>query len=628
MCGISGYFSYQNRCDTKLFYKAHKKLAHRGPDDEGFIYKNSNGALELLTGDDSAEIYKKEPFIYDKEPSSLILGHRRLSIIDLSPYGHQPFTFKDLSLVYNGEIYNYIELKEKLQSLGYTFETQSDTEVFIKAYHCWGVQAFSKFNGMWAAAVYDHKTQTLLLVRDRFGIKPLYYYDNDKTLIFGSEIKFIAAFFNRLRPNEKMIYEYLRFSYTDHTNETFFKDIYQVEPGCYMIYSKKGFLSNRYWDIETDNESDVQNIESNLRSAIELRLRSDVKVGSLLSGGVDSNAILGFIDHYKLANTFDTFSAVFKEKEFSEKYYIDLVKTKNIKLQKHFIYPDAKKVLRELDELLYIQEEPFRSLSVYSQFKIYQYIKKESDVTVLLNGQGADEIFTGYSEHYYYYLLQLLLEMKLKTFIREYKALKRNRDLSNIFIIKEMFRIFLSLFFQRKNKHKIFKAVPKLRRERKKFKKLLKQKLYHDLTFSALREYLRYEDKNSMAFSLESRLPFLDFRVVSSAFSMQDSDKIKNGVTKYALRESAKGKIPEKTLRRNDKMGFVSPQELWQKDIYKDEFDKVFEEIKENGLFAFLDHERIYDIYKKYQLSKHRDWGLIWRIFLLKQWKERWNLDV
>jgi len=627
MCGITGFFSYKNRIDTKKYYKAHKKIAHRGPDDEGFIYKNSQNQIEHLIGDDTIDELKSKEFIYNKEPSSLILGHRRLSIIDLSSHGHQPFIFEHLYLVYNGEIYNYIELRDELKEVGYKFHTDSDTEVFLKAYHYWGVEAFNKFNGMWASAIYDENKDEILLTRDRFGIKPLYYSFVDDNLIFGSEIKFVASFMDGLYSNEQMVYEYLRFNHLDHTNKTFFRDIMQIEPNSYMIFSQNGIKIRNYWELKEENGIDKSKIEEKLQSAIKLRMRSDVEVGSLLSGGIDSSTILGIINQEKYSTKFQTFSAVFKEEKFSEKQYIDRFKTTNIELKKHFIYPKAEKLVDKIDELIYTQEEPFRSLAVFSQYEIYKNIKDKTEVTVLLNGQGADEIFTGYTEYYYTYLLELFRTFKFLRFSHEFKAFKDNRKLSTLILSKQLLINLLSHYIRPKDKHKIFNKKFEATKKYKQYKNLLKNSLYQSLTFSALREYLRYEDRNSMRFSLESRLPFLDFKLVENAFSLRDEDKIKDGVSKTVLREIAKNKIPELTLNRKDKMGFISPQEVWQKTLLKDELDKSFKEIKKDGIFDFIDNERVYDIYYEYKSDNFHDWAFIWRIYCLYRWKKVWSIN-
>jgi asparagine synthase (glutamine-hydrolysing) len=336
--------------------------------------------------------------------------------------------------------------------------------------------------------------------------------------------------------------------------------------------------------------------------------------------------ILGIINDKKYATKFQTFSAVFKEEKFSEKKYIDKFETDNIELKKHFIYPKPEELKELIEELVYTQEEPFRSLAIFSQYNIYKHIKNNTKTKVLLNGQGADEIFTGYTEYYFINLIELLKSMNFKRFFHEFNSFKNNRDMSSLSVWKQIFSTILSNKFRRTDKYKIFNKQFKTVGKKQKFDSLLKNSLWNSLTFSALREYLRYEDKNSMRFSLESRLPFLDFKLVQSAFSLKNENKINNGLSKVVLRDIAKDKIPNETLNRKDKMGFVSPQEVWQKTILKDEFDSVFKDIKKNGLFDFMDSARIGELYDEYKNNKMNDWALIWNFYIVYKWKKTWNI--
>lgn len=265
-------------------------------------------------------------------------------------------------------------------------------------------------------------------------------------------------------------------------------------------------------------------------------------------------------------------------------------------------------------------------MAVFSQYEIYKYIKNNTNTTVLLNGQGADEIFTGYTNFYYVYLLELLKTFELKLFFKEFVALKNNRELSTKNICIQLLRTFVNSFFTRSDKYKLFNKTFDFIKYKNKFNDLLKNSLYQNLTFSSLREYLRYEDKNSMRFSLESRLPFLDYRLVQSVFALKNEDKIKNGFSKFTLRKIAKDKIPDKTLNRKDKMGFVSPQEVWQKTILKDELDKAFKDIEKNGLFDFINKKNIIELYENYKNNRLNDWAVIWNIYVVYKWKKIWKI--
>jgi asparagine synthase (glutamine-hydrolysing) len=265
-------------------------------------------------------------------------------------------------------------------------------------------------------------------------------------------------------------------------------------------------------------------------------------------------------------------------------------------------------------------------MSVFLQYEIFKYIKKNSSVKVTLSGQGADEIFSGYTNDYYYYLISLLLEGKIKLFFKESSIIEKKLNLSKLNLLKKIAIIYLHDNFSKKNKYNVFLKDVKIKKYKKRYKNFLKNQLYRGLTFSALKEYLRDEDKNSMNFSIESRLPYLDYNLVEEAFSLKNHEYIKDGETKYKLKEIAKKIIPQTIIDRKDKMGFISPQEIWQKNELKEEFDKVFEDIKENGLFKILNHQKIYQLYTQYQDGVFHDWVLIWRFYCLYYYKKVWNI--
>jgi asparagine synthase (glutamine-hydrolysing) len=623
MCGITGFFSYKNKIDTKKYYNAHIKIAHRGPDDEGFIYKNSLNQIEHLAGNDTIDEFKSREILYNKKPSNLILGHRRLSIIDLSSAGHQPYQFENLYLVYNGEIYNYIEIRDELKELGYSFETKTDTEVFLKAYHCWGVDSFNKFNGMWASAIYDTKENKILLSRDRFGIKPLYYSIVNEELIFGSEIKFIASFIKTLNVDENMVYDYIEEGYISHTTNTFFKDIHQLKQGYYAYYSNVGLEEKEYYKpCKKIKNISIQNIKETLFNSIKLRMKSDVKVGSLLSGGMDSSSIVCSIYNQNLSKNMDTFTITYKEKEldYESKYVDDIVKMTNFNNEGIYLEPNIK----VLDDLTYIIESPYRSFSEKGMFKIYEYIKSHTNIIVLLNGDGSDEIFSGYNIHYYYYLLSLIYKFKFITFYKEFNIIRLKIDKTTLKLFIELFKLFLShigiLRLVRKKKA-FFKKRYKSSISFIKTMNPIRDELNFNKNISALPEYLLYSDKISMYHSLEVRVPFLDYRLVEQASCLQNDQLIKDGVTKYTLREAVKDIVPNSVYKRKDKKGFFTPFELWIKTYFKDDIDKELLDIRKNGLFSFMNENEIYNYYIKNGINTK-----IWRIYCLSRWKKVWNI--
>ena len=626
MCGIDGFYSWRGSISGKEFYDAHSTLSHRGPDDEGFFF--GQGPLHAVAiGDDTDPRIEGLPNIKGLSDLKVVLGHRRLSIIDLSEAGHQPFEVGGKVLSYNGELYNYVELRNELVSLGVEFHTSTDTEVFLAAFVQWGEAAFSKFNGMWAAAIYDKETNELILTRDRFGIKPLFFTITNAGLYFSSEIKFFKALDLIAEPDEQAIFQYIRYAETDFDDTTFFKGIHQVEPGCYLKFNGESYIKQRYWSEQdlippAKHKLDIYTI---FLDSLKLRLRSDVAVGSLLSGGIDSSLIVGCINELTGLENFKAYSAVFHEKEFSEKKFIDK-NSNQLGFKPRYIFPAPADLVSNIEELLYVQEMPFRSLSVLSQHLIYREIGRQGSVKVLLNGQGADEIFTGYTSHFSFYFLTLFINFRWGKFAAELFHFCKKRKIGYLQAMRMFGKDIVSYYFSPRDKYKIFHKVYDRKRVNLDLRKFspLRKKLYQNLSFSALREYLRYEDRNSMYYSLESRLPFLDYRLVQAAFSLKDEDLIRNGETKIPVRRASKGRVHESIINRTDKTGFVSPQQMWQKKELVGEFDSVFAEISQNGLFKFLNTESIDVLYKSYKSGDNDDWAFIWRIYCLYKWKQQW----
>lgn len=631
MCGITGYISYYSKVNVKSFYNAHLKIAHRGPDDEGFMAKVGHEFKSFIGNDSNKNL--SGDHIESIDETSVILGHRRLSILDLSTKGHQPYKFEQYWLTYNGEIYNYIELRDELIKHGYSFESNSDTEVFIKGYHYWGNDLFEKLNGMWAAAIFNENDESVTLTRDRFGIKPLYFAGIEGQLVFGSEIKFVASFFNELNVNEQAVIDYISSCYIDHSNETFFKGIFQLLPGCFGTYGKGTSLKvTKYWNIK-ENNVDINQVDSVLTNAIKLRLISDVEVGALLSGGVDSNLIVNKIFDEEMKRDMQTFSAVFDEEAFSEKKFIEKTIEKT-KFKSSLIYTNAKNIEQSIQDLIYTIEEPFRSSAIACQNRLYQDIASSSSIKVVLNGQGADEVFTGYTEHFYLNLQDLLIRLKLIPFLKEAYYLSQNTNISMVKIIANTFKVTIRrLIAEALNINRIsgnLAMVYSGTKTPKRFKlgiNALKNRQQIMVAHTALREYLKYDDRNSMAFSIESRVPFLDYRMVNIGFGLNRSKKIINGESKKVLREIGRHCIPEEILQCKKKMGFITPQQKWQKEELKHWFDTGFDSIKTNGLFNFLDKDKIAQIYSEYQKGTFKDYSFIWRLRCLIEWKKVWGVN-
>ncbi len=611
MCGITGFFSTSNLVNTSNYYDAHLLTKHRGPDDEGFVAINNN-ILQIFKGDDTISDFWKLDHIKNVAKSNLILGHRRLSIIDTSSAGHQPFIFRNLSLIYNGEIYNFNSIKKLLIEKGYQFTTKTDTEVIIKGYHCWGKELLNKLNGMWAFAIYDSDKQTMTLARDRFGIKPLYYSINSNSIYFASEMKFILNFKDiKYTINKKSVNKYLHNATINDSEQTIWNEILELEPGSCLTFSSSGTQYSEYWSMtdkvaseKISEEDALEEFEYLFEDSLRLRLISDVEVGSLLSGGLDSTTIVSTLFNKNMVSkdVFNTYSAIFDEEEYSEEKYIRETINK-YDINSSFTYPDVNFVKNYINKIQYHIEDPFRSLSVFSQFSIYENISNNYKTKVLLNGQGSDELFSGYSYHYYPFFIELLKQLKLNSLVKEVKLWKQYRKASITQVSRQIIYYLIKYPFSLN---------------------LLRDLSINEVSKTPLREYLKYDDRTSMAFGLESRVPFLDHRLVELSIKLKSHSRIKDFTNKKIVRDYAQDKIPKSILERKDKQGFVSPQELWQRKEMKSDMDKVFSEISKNDLLGYIPGKTFFDTYSEYQNHKHNNRALVWRIYNLNLWYKQW----
>ncbi|MDD5173068.1 MAG: asparagine synthase (glutamine-hydrolyzing) [Patescibacteria group bacterium] len=612
MCGIAGIINLdQKPVDEKKVEKMIKIIKYRGPDDEGYYINGSVG-----------------------------LGHCRLSIIDLSKAGHQPMTnvSRDLWMVYNGEIYNYLELREKLKKIGYQFKSNTDTEVIIYAYKEWGEKCLEKFNGMWAFAIWDDKKQRLFCARDRFGIKPFYYYLDDKKFIFASEIKAILENNDIKRlPNDRLIYDYLVYDQEEHTDKTFFKGIFKLPPGRYLLIKNKKLEIKTWWQLnpkplklkkETDYQEKFHRL---LNDSIKLRLRSDVPIGTCLSGGLDSSSIVCIVNKLMKqdgeTNKKTTFTSCYNNQPaIDEREYVEEI-VKKIGVKKNYIFPAIEDLQKNLNRLVWHQEEPFSSLSIYAQWAVMER-GKEKKVKVILDGQGGDEVLLGYERYYVYFLLRLIKEFRFIRMIKEANQIIKNSKL-NFF---QFFKYFLyfsapkirSIYLNKRAKKILNKNFLKSKKEKtssihsKRPTDLqLLQKL--EITRLNLPNLLKYEDKNSSAFSIEARTPFLDYRLVEFAFNLPYDLKIKNGWSKYLLRKSMKNILPEKIRWRKNKIGFEVPQKAWLTTI-KTEIKKIFSQ--EIHASKYLNR---YQILKCVENNNFDD-RILWRALNLELWMRIFKL--
>ncbi|MBN1294731.1 MAG: asparagine synthase (glutamine-hydrolyzing) [Candidatus Latescibacteria bacterium] len=580
MCGIAGLFDLTRKpIAVQDLKKMSDIIKHRGPDDSGISLLEENPERCLFTRDYNT--------ISQTKPYYAGFAHRRLSIIDLSVNGVQPMPDKtnELWITYNGEIFNYRELRTELESCGRTFRTQTDTEVILQAYDEWGIHCLDTFNGMWAFAIWDTKSRRLFVVRDRFGIKPLYYTFKNGTFAFASEPKALLCLDQISHdPDNRAIADYLVHSRVDCFDWTFFSDIKRLEPGCYFDIPIDGQSlpePKRWWNLAetlytvSENGSEEQFLEL-FRSSVKLRLRSDVPIGTCLSGGLDSTAVVCVARPWLTSSNQKTYSAMY-DSSFNEdeSKYIDEV-AKFTHLENYPVYPSAEDLLKHIEEFIRFQDEPFVSTSQFAQFKVFQ-TAKNNGTTVTLDGQGADEALAGYQYLHHVYVAGLLRSNRFGKALRELSAFRAVTGTSyrvsvpavigGLFTHRTMIRLANRYDPGRSIswiKPDIVNSASSINApESPGSLDWLNKRLYELFTVSSLPALLRYEDRNSMACSVEARLPFLDHRLVSFMFSLPPEQKIRDGWTKHIMRKTLHGIIPESIRTRTDKIGFTTPEARW-----------------------------------------------------------------
>ncbi|MFY7840738.1 MAG: asparagine synthase (glutamine-hydrolyzing) [Lacibacter sp.] len=559
MCGIAGIISRNpNQISTQRLQQMTDALAHRGPDGEGFWTNASN---------------------------NVGFGHRRLAIIDLSDAGKQPMHLLNrYSITYNGELYNYVELKAELQQKGYSFRTQTDTEVLLAAYDCWKEQCLQQFDGMFAFAIWDEQEQNLFAARDRFGEKPFYYSFDGEQFFFASEMKAMWAAGIERTVDHSMLLNYLALGWVKNPanlSQTFYQNISNLPQAHYLQLSLRNGSNEivQYFDLDKQTTLSISEADAAeqllhlLNTSVKRRLRSDVEVGTSLSGGLDSSSIAAMINQLQTTNhKLQTFTASFPGFEKDETTYAKEV-ADHLQLQQHFVTPTADTLFNDINKLIFQQEEPFQSSSIYAQYKVYQ-LAKQNGVKVILDGQGADETLAGYHKYIHWFLQEKsresqVVSRELKAFtdhhisvdwswknklaarFPEFAAVqlenKANKAVLNHRFISNQYR---KQYF---NKKSIYKpAVSKLN-----------DLLYYNTMLVGLEELLRYADRNSMAHGVEVRLPFLSHELVQFVFSLPSHYKINNGFTKYILRRSMQAYLPEAIVYRTDKIGYEPPQQQW-----------------------------------------------------------------
>jgi len=608
MCGIFGIWHRDGKpVDLTAVQIATNRLRHRGPDDEGYLLASpSSGECRAYSGAETDPRLALPPLDQARGTyHSLAFGFRRLAILDLSPAGHQPMASVDgrFWIVFNGEIYNYIELRDELRHYGHVFRSGSDTEVILASYAQWGESCLERFNGIWAFAIWDREKRELFLARDRFGVKPLYYVAVGQTFTFASEIKaLVGRHILPFTPEPLAIYRFLVDGSLPNPQRgaTFFVRVRSLPPGhCMRISDGAPATPHRYYDIPpSDDRHHAQVPETIIAAyrdlfidAVRLELRSDVAIGTCLSGGIDSSSIVCAVNRLmsqdglsaaQIGEWQKTFSAVYdSEGRYNERRHIERV-LRATAADGHFVVPTVERLLADLERLTWHQDEPFQSTSIFAQWCVMR-LARERGVTVLLDGQGADELLAGYRP-YARYLGDLLRGGRGATLLAEVAALSVRSGQSALPLLRNALIFALPTLavelayvgrqFLRARSTVLhpdfadaYRRVDLVDIPSRYKQETLDNYLRDAMMASSLPHLLRYEDRNSMAFSIEARVPFLDHRLVEFVFQCAPHLRIRQGWTKWVHRQAMEGLLPGSIAWRSDKVGFETPEDAWQRDL-------------------------------------------------------------
>lgn len=624
MCGIAGCIAKNNKICADDFERMTDVIDYRGPDDRGTYYNEK-----------------------------VALGHRRLSIIDISRDGHQPFIYNnDYIIVFNGEIYNYIEIRETLINNGYVFKTKTDTEVLIASYVEWGEECVNHFNGMWSFSILDRRKNVLFCSRDRFGVKPFYYTEQNGLFLFASEIKqFFEMIHTPQYVNKEVLLQYIvRGEQNDSEKETFFDGVYKLKPGHNLIYNlaTDTYEVKRYYDLSQIDESECKyqeacdNFKKAFFDSVKLRLRADVPLGYCLSGGLDSSAIVSVANKIITDSKIDveqhTVSSCFEDKRYDEREYIEAV-VNGTKIKSHYIFPTENNLFEIMDDMIWHMDEPFGSTSQFAQWNVFKGAK-DNGLKVMLDGQGADEELAGYTPFYTVLFAKYLRDGKLCKFVSELRKYKKVRAITEQHISSTdiilssvsaaLFRgkfthLIKWLYFSIPGKSGPFsrKMAIECATRGKQFPFYDSKKYIEYMLSDNLSALLHYEDRNSMAHSIESRVPFLDVNLVRTILSTPIEYKLIDARTKAVMRDGLSGVLPDKVRDRYSKLGFVTPEDQWinnNHEAYKRELAEAT-----SILSPILDSKRVLTWFDKKGAVQRSDFT-VWRIICAAHWIKVFNL--
>lgn len=600
MCGICGIYDFEGiSVEQQKISQMMQIMKNRGPDDEGLYLDHNVG-----------------------------LGFVRLSIIDLTSAGHQPMLSDDqrFVIVYNGEIYNYIELRNILISKGYIFKTETDTEVLIKSYIEWGEDCLNYFNGMWAFVIYDTIQKSFFGARDRFGIKPFYYLYDKQRFVFASDFNAIKDICkDMISINNQAVFDYLVFNRTDYCENTFYNEILRLPHACCFTIDSRGFKIKKWYDLRQHLNNPFSSSEEYVEylvDSIKLRLRSDVPIGTCLSGGLDSSSIVSILVKFFQKSDMHTFSAIYNSGEYGdESKYINIFKHSLQNM--HFIKPTAESLFNDCEEFVFALGEPIPSTSVYAQFKVMQLAKDYTTVT--LDGQGADEELAGYPYFFGFYFKELFLKLSISRLAKEiYEYIINQRSLYGLktflfYLLPNSFKTNLRKSeFNYLNSDFGSEYIPKSNISDQLYNSKSLNEALIDHFEHKLEHLLKWEDRNSMHFSLEARVPFLDYRLAEKTLALQSDMIIRNGWTKNILRQAMKNILPEEIRLRKDKIGFETPQADWFRTAIWQ--SKIKEILAANDLGEYINLTRANILYRKHLARKISIPKEIWKWINLFYW--------
>jgi asparagine synthase (glutamine-hydrolysing) len=604
MCGIHGFFTSDQDQDTnnRLIHKMVASTNHRGPDYSG--------------------IQNLHPVYF---------GHNRLSIIDLNPEANQPMNFGKYWIVFNGEIYNYKEIKVELQNKGIEFTTASDTEVILKSYDFYGEKCVDKFIGMWAFSIYNSEDQSLFCSRDRFGIKPFYYLHHANSFYFSSEIKslkktpYFSADLDLSQVNRG-----LQLGWIGYKNETYFSCIQALEPGHNLTFRENKLSIYQYWtypskQVSISPEEAIHQFKALFDDSLKLHVRSDVPLGATLSGGIDSSSIVSSLLKNNLSSQLETFSIYYDStKGFDERPFIQTIEKKYPnQFQLNYYSPSEHEIAKDFDEIAYSMDFPLSGSSPISQYYVMK-LAKEKGIKVILSGQGADDYMGGYMHSYYRLVAQWMKYFQFGKISKGINSYKKIHEATNAKLTDVLLKATLSSFMNEDSLYKFeYKNyLPFLGTSNKDWNSFdpyssdkLNEFHFALMNYSSLPTLLHYEDRNSMAHSIESRVPFLDHRLVELLFQFPADLKINDGWTKFVLRKSMDDVLPKEIQWRTDKKGFVTPGEiLWLRGALAHLLEIDFD------LLPFLDKEKASKFIEEFKKGNNKYSTLVWRIATLAHW--------